>query len=110
MMTIDAPEKRKPGRPRKITPELLQELENEEEVMQKNDHPKAIEMPDLKFKIIVRGIALNDGAGGIEGEVPAYVLETHASQFLAKGWKLFNTHYLGDNANAHMLMLILVKD
>jgi len=66
-------------------------------------------MPVRKLKLIQRGIAKAMIPVG-ELYQPVEQVEAYVSEWLDKGYRLANTHYLGEDQNFFNFFFVLVKD
>lgn len=56
---------------------------------------------------VVRGIAKGMA---VEGTTSAEELNMYLSEWYAKGYRLFNTHFLGENPEAYLMLYVLVRE
>lgn len=64
---------------------------------------------EIKIKHVIRGInKLN--TFGMDGDVPAAVVEQTVSEYLVSGWKLLNVYMIANEPNFINLLYILVKE
>jgi NAD(P)H-flavin reductase len=67
-----------------------------------------IEMEN-KVKIVVRTIT-RDNSYGVNGSVPAGVLEERVTEYLDQGYKISSSNFVESVVEGHVIMFILVKE
>ena len=61
-------------------------------------------------KQVVRDISKRNYTDLETGEVSIEFVDNNLNEWYAQGYKLFNTHYLGENPEAFKVLYILVKE
>jgi hypothetical protein len=68
---------------------------------------KMSETIEKKVHHVVRSIAK---VMPVEGSVLAEEVNMYLSEWYAKGYKLFSSHYLGENPEAYIMLYVLVRE
>lgn len=65
---------------------------------------------DSKVKQIVRSISKSGRTDLAMGYFNVVDVDAYVGSYLDQGYKLFNTHYLGENEMAYIVLYVLVGD
>ena len=61
-------------------------------------------------KQVIRYISKQNRSMQVSGEWSVEDVDNYLSEWLNKGFRLFSTHYLGENPEGYGMMYVLVKD
>jgi hypothetical protein len=86
------------ARPRKLQMENTQQIDEQEMIIM-----------DTGVKQVQRVISKKNVTDLEMGYFAVGDVDAYLSTYLADGWKLMNTHYLGENPEGYLIWYVLVK-